>query len=309
MEKEKSNNMKKALSMGILASAVFSFTFILNKTMSTSGGSWYWSAILRYVFMLPILALVLGKKKTTEAVREVQNNRKEWYLWSIVGFGLFYTPLALASEFGESWLVAGTWQITMITGALMAPLFGGKIPLKNVFVCLFVLVGVFLMQYDSAVSISIKNSIYCVLSITVAAICYPLGNRKTMILAGNRITTTQRVFNMTLCSMPFWILLSIYALFKVGLPSGNQIFQSILVAIFPGVIATLLYFGATDLVKDNQRNLAVIEATIAGEVIFTLIGGVLIAHDALPSIVGFVGLIIVTVGMVLNSLVGRETKN
>lgn len=301
--------MKKALSMGILASAVFSFTFILNKTMNLSGGSWYWSAILRYVFMLPILYFVLGKAKVRVALDEIKANRKAWYLWSIVGFGLFYTPLALASEFGESWLVAGTWQITMVTGAFMAPLFGGKIPFKNILVCMFVLVGVFLMQYDNASSVSLQNSIYCIISITVAAICYPLGNRKTMVLSGGRLSTTQRVFNMTLCSMPFWILLSVIALFRVGAPSGNQIFQSILVAIFPGVIATLLYFGATDLVRDNQRNLAVVEATIAGEVIFTLIGGVLIAGDSLPSAVGFVGLLIVTVGMILNSLVGREKAN
>ena len=61
------------------------------------------------------------------------------------------------------------------------------------------------------------------------------------------------------------------------------------VALFSGVIATILFFKATDLVKENLRQLAVIEATQSGEVLFTLLGGILI----------------VVAGMIGNSLVSR----
>lgn len=301
--------MKKALFYGVLSSMFFAFTFVLNRTMNLGGGSWYWSAILRYVFKIPLLCILLLKNnQIKETFQVIKSDRKAWYLWSIVGFGVFYSALSLASVFGESWLVCGTWQITMVTGALMTPLFGGKIPVKNVFICLFVLVGVFLMQLEHAVNISIKNSIFCVLAILVAAIAYPLGNRKTMILSKNKLNTTQRVLAMTICSLPFWFGLSVVAYIRVPLPSASQIYQSILVAIFSGVIATLLYFGATDMVKDNPRNLAVVEATIAGEVVFTLLGGILVAGDKLPGMMGFAGLIIVIVGMVLNSVIGKTNK-
>ena len=55
--------MKKAFSLGLLAAFFFSFTFILNSQMNISGGSWVWSASLRYLFMLPILFIILLLKK------------------------------------------------------------------------------------------------------------------------------------------------------------------------------------------------------------------------------------------------------
>ena len=56
--------MKKALGLGILGSFFFAFTFILNRSMNLSGGFWMWSAVLRYVYTLPILAVILWKKSS-----------------------------------------------------------------------------------------------------------------------------------------------------------------------------------------------------------------------------------------------------
>lgn len=80
------------------------------------------------------------------------------------------------------------------------------------------------------------------------------------------------------------------------------ILQSVSVALFSGVVATLLFFEATNLVKDNPKQLAVVEATQAGEVLFTLLGGILFLRDALPGPVGFLGVGIVVLGMILNCL-------
>ena len=104
--------------------------------------------------------------------------------------------------------------------------------------------------------------------------------------------------------MPFWLLCSAYALLTHGLPSSGQIFQPLSVALFSGVIATLLFFEATSLVRHNPKQLAVVEATQAGEVLFTLLGGILFLHDALPTPAGMLGIGVVVLGMVLNSLSG-----
>ena len=107
---------------------------------------------------------------------------------------------------------------------------------------------------------------------------------------------------MTLCSLPFWIFLSTFGITTVGLPSDSQVLQSFLVALFSGVIATTLFFKATEIVKGNPHQLAVIEATQSGEVIFTLLGEILILKTTLPTFIGYIGVILVIVGMILNSL-------
>lgn len=58
------------------------------------------------------------------------------------------------------------------------------------------------------------------------------------------------------------------------------------------------------MVKNNPRQLAVIEATQSGEVLFTLIGGILFLGDAMPTATGFAGILIIVTGMILNSFFG-----
>ena len=66
--------------------------------------------------------------------------------------------------------------------------------------------------------------------------------------------------------------------------------------------ATLLFFWATDRVKKNPRQLALIEATQSGEVVFSLLGGILFLGDPLPGALGAVGLCLIVGGMVGGSL-------
>ena len=60
--------MKIDFSLGLLAAFFFSFTFILNSQMNISGGSWIWSASLRYLFMFPILFIIVALKKEVKPV-------------------------------------------------------------------------------------------------------------------------------------------------------------------------------------------------------------------------------------------------
>lgn len=210
----------------------------------------------------------------------------------------------MASCYGESWFVAATWQITIVAGVLLTPLFGSRIPVKNLLLSAVILAGIFMLQLPHLESMESSGSLKALALILIAGVCYPLGNRKMMAHCPAGFSTTQRVFGMTLCSMPFWLLCSVYALFTHGLPSFGQVVQSVSVALFSGVVATLLFFEATNLVRHNPKQLAVIEATQAGEVLFTLLGGILFLHDSLPTKTGFLGIGIVVLGMILNSLSG-----
>ncbi|GAA0076665.1 multidrug resistance efflux transporter family protein [Clostridium sp. CTA-5] len=309
--------MTKALILGISSSFFFSLTFILNQQMNISGGSWLWSSSLRYIFMLPILfAIMIIKNQLIDVLEDIRKKPIQWVAWSTIGFGIFYAPLSFASAYGASWLVAGTWQITIIAGALMSPLFSrsietenglckirNKIPKKSLLMSSIILLGIFLMQFEEAKSISGLKTICGIAPVILAAFAYPLGNRKMIEVCNNKFNTFQRVFGMTLCSMPFWIIISISGLLSVGLPSKNQIFQSLIVAIFSGVVATILFFKATDIVSSNIHKLAVIESTQSCEVLFTLIGGVFIFHDKIPTHIGLMGIVLVVIGMILNSLI------
>jgi drug/metabolite transporter (DMT)-like permease len=309
--------MKKPFSLGILAAFFFSFTFILNQQMNISGGSWLWGSSLRYIFMLPILVIIMIiKNQLFDVLNDIVKKPIQWITWSTIGFGLFYAPLSFASAYGSSWLVAATWQITIVAGALMSPLFfktvetkdgvykkRNEIPKKSLLMSSIILLGIFVMQFQEAREISFLKTLSGVIPVILAAFAYPLGNRKMIEVCGNRLNTLQRVFGMTLCSMPFWIIISLNGLISVGMPSIGQVVQSFIVAIFSGVVATTLFFKATDIVSGDTHKLAVVESTQAAEVIFTLLGGVVFFHDKVPTFYSFIGIALVVIGMILNSFV------
>jgi drug/metabolite transporter (DMT)-like permease len=301
--------MKKALFYGVAASFFFAFTFIFNRSMNLSGGYWMWSAALRYIFTLPMLWLLVKKQRGVSAVLGAIKDRPgPWILWSTVGFGLFYLPLTWASVYGESWFVAASWQFTIVAGILTTPLFGKKIPVKNMIFALVILGGIFLMQASHFKTVQTKGMLSASILIVIAAFSYPLGNRKMMACCPAELTTIQRVFGMTVCSMPFWLVTAAVAAITHGAPSGGQAAQSFVVALFSGVVATLLFFEATRLTKHDPKQLAVIEATQSGEVLFTLLGGILFLGDQMPSLTGWIGIALIVAGMICNSLASAYGK-
>lgn len=293
----------KAIILGMIASFFFAFTFVLNRSMNLSGGYWMYSAILRYIFTLPILSLfLLSKHQFKPVFADIKEKPFQWFLWSTVGFGMFYLPLTAASLFAESWFVCAMWQITIVSGVLLTPLFGKKLPIKNLCCSILILFGILLMQCTKFQNNGNWNILLAFLLILVASFSYPLGNRKTMAFCNKNLSTLQRVFGMTLCSMPFWFLSGVVAFFKSGLPQINQVVQASAVALFSGVIATVFFFKATDMVKEDSKLLAAVEATQCGEVIFTLILGVLMLKDKGPDLFGWIGLSIIVIGMILTSV-------
>ncbi|MFP5116319.1 DMT family transporter [Bacillaceae bacterium C204] len=308
--------------LGIFAAFFFAFTFILNRSMDQAGGSWLWSASLRYFFMVPFLfMIVIGRKNLKPLLLEMKKRPGAWLLWSSVGFGLFYGPICFSAAYAPGWLIAATWQVTIISGSLLAPFFyervmtekgpiqqKGKIPFKGLGMSVIILLGIILMQFEQSNHISLGAISLGVLPVIIASFAYPLGNRKMMDICGGRLDVFQRVLGMTIASLPIWIVLSLYGLLTVGTPSKGQLVQSGLVAISSGVIATILFFKATDLVRGNMQKLAAVEATQSVEVLFAVIGELILLHSVFPTQLSWWGMILVMVGMILHSFFSHKSN-
>lgn len=296
----------RAILIGIIAALFFSVTFILNRSMELDGGSWAWSASLRFIFMLPLLLLIVGFQRNIKPVlTHIAKQPIPWILWSTVGFGLFYAPLTFATVYGPGWLVAATFQLTIIAGSLLVPLLDKKgiIPLQSIFISLIILAGVFIMQVEHASSTPFFGILLIVIPLVISAFAYPLGNRKMMQVVRGELNTFQRILGMTIASLPFWIILAIYGLVTHGLPSSGQVGQSFIVAVASGIIATSLFFYATELVQFDNQKLAGVEATQSGEVVFALLGEILLLSTPFPSTISFIGMALVIIGMILHSIV------
>lgn len=312
----------KEIALGVLASLFFAVTFILNRSMELSGGSWMWSASLRYFFMVPfLLAIVLFRGGFKHLISEMKNRPVSWLGWSFVAFVLFYGPITFAAAYGPGWLISGTWQVTIVAGVLLAPLFlltvqtsdgirkvRQQIPLVSLAISMVILIGIVLIQLPNANDVPIRTLLLGTLPVVVAAFAYPLGNRKMMEVCGGKLDTFSRVLGMTLATIPVWILLSVYAIFTVGLPSGSQVFQSFIVGVSSGVIATTLFFMATDRVRDHQGKLAAVEATQAIQILFVIAGEMMLLNVPLPEPVAFMGLIVIVIGLFLHSFYTKVIK-
>lgn len=304
----------RALFLGILSSAFFSVTYVLNAAMAQSGGNWMWTASLRYLMLLPMLLILTAKQGWKPVFLELKRAPFRWILWSTVGFGLFYAPMAFSAAYGPSWMVAGVFQFTMLAGALETPLFSDsdgnrqKIPTRLFPAFAVIIAGIFLLQAEQIRNDpNIGRALLFAIPMLLSASAYPLGNRKTMAICKQPLTTAQRMLAMTLGSLPFWLALSSIAAVQVGFPSVTQLGQSALVSLFAGLTATLIFFEATRLVKDNPHRLALVESTQCGEVIFSLLGGILFLHDDLPGLLGWLGLALIVGGMIVNSLLTTKT--
>lgn len=246
--------------------------------------------------------------------KEIKQQPIPFFLWSVVAFVLFYAPLTYAAAFSPGWLVAGTWQLTILAGVLLTPLFmitlqtkdgirivRQKIPLVSLSITFIILIGVILIQIPHAQTVTIQTLLFGVLPILFAAFAYPLGNRKMMELLDGRLDTFQRVLAMTLMTIPVWAIIAVIALFTVGLPSLSQLIQSFIVGVSSGVIATTLFFMATDRVRNDQGKLAAVEATQSTQLIFVILGEMAILGIALPTPIALLGIVVIIFGMSLHS--------
>jgi drug/metabolite transporter (DMT)-like permease len=305
-------NNYKPIILGAASSLLFSVTFIVNRLMSLNGGSWVWSSALRFYWMLPFFfAIVWFKGGLKELFIVIKMDLLQWLLWSTVGFGLFYASLTFAAAYSPAWLLASTWQVTIVAGIVIAPLISRNVTgfqsgyRSTILFSLIILLGIIVMQISHAQLISSELLFKGVLPALVAAFAYPLGNRQVMQLTNGRLNVYQRILGMVICSLPFWFVLSgCEIFFAQSYPHKAQYLQTFVVAIFSGVLATSLFFFATDSVRNNEKKLAAVEATQSTEVLFALAGEIIILNSPMPDVYSLLGICLVMLGMILHSLRG-----
>src|SRR5690606_2009867 len=136
-------------------------------------------------------------------------NPKPWFIWGTVGFGFFYLFLTAAANISPAWLVAGTFQTTIVAGLLISPFIYDdhrkRIPKKALAASCVILLGVIISQFAEVGNAPIFNIILGAVLIIISGILFPLGNRKIMLYQEQqqiKLSAIQRVAGLTIGSMP-----------------------------------------------------------------------------------------------------------
>lgn len=365
--------MIRLILLGLLSGAFFSSTFVLNELMSAAGGHWFWSASLRYVFMLLLLTAMISVQHGVGRIGELWSIFRQhigfWCITGSTGFGVFYTGICYAGDHASGWVVAATFMFTVVTSLLVLLAFGQRFDKKFIVYALIVFVGVVLVNVSEGLHApSDANTIpltqmllYGALPALIAAFSYPIGNQlvwqasynakqhkakhqdrhqdsehhsqpmraETALLASAHDATDthsadrdtansstlqtligripvietdllQNAFNkvwlMTVGSLPFWLVLGIIV--RPELPGSAQVFNTLLVALLSGVAATSLFLYAREQAVTSSE-VAGVDSTQASEIIFALIGGMILLGNPLPSALGLVGIVLIIIGLIL----------
>lgn len=105
-----------------------------------------------------------------------------------------------------------------------------------------------------------------------------------------------KVWLMTLGSLPFWLVLGV--VIHPELPDSSQIFNTLLVALLAGVAATSIFLYAREQAQTSSE-VAGVDSTQASEVIFALIGGMILLNNVLPPMMGLIGIVLIIIGLIL----------
>jgi len=309
------SNALAAIGLALCAALFFTMTYVLNRSLVAGGGHWAWAVILRYLITLPLLALVIPwQGGMGDLPKELKRHPRSWLLWSSIGFVLFGIPLTWAANSGPSWLVAGSFQTTVLAGPLLAPLIyrdeRRRLAWSSLAIGVLIVAGVFALQRGYAGGALSASDWLAIAAVVLSAFAYPLGNRMLLLhleRTGTRLNAVQRVFGMTLCSWPLWLLFTVVAWFTIGPPTWREIALAGGVALSSGVIATVLFFAATDKVRSEPTALAAVEAMQAAELLFAMVIGATFLHEAWPHGYSAIGAVAIVVGIALFSWIsGRD---
>ena len=294
-------NTVRILFIGLLSALFFSSTFILNRYIAIEGGHWFWSAVLRYIYMVIILTLGFVVLKGFSYLKKlVKDFVKNFFFWSItgsIGFGIFYALICYVSDSSPAWVVATTWQFTIIASLIVLSFFGKKIPSSIYLSILIIFIGILVVNLAFINIENLQTQVVNIFLMIIASFAYPIGNQLVWEHQNDK-TSFEKVFLLSLGSFPFWIMLSLF--FEVGLPSYNQLSSILIVAILSGIMATSLFLYARSK-AENSSQIALVDATQSTEVIFTLLIEMIFLNLIVPSGMMMVGILCVIVGILLLS--------
>lgn len=315
--KQYEDNSSFLLIIGLLAALFFSATFLINRAISLDGGHWFWSGTLRFLYTLLFLALGLiffkGFSYFKAVIAEYKANFKFWTLSGTIGFGIFYSLICYAANFSPGWVVATTWQLTILASLFVLSFFGQKLSKKIWFFTVVIFLGVSLVNISHFDINNLEALLLGFLPVLVAAFAYPLGNQlvweekkrrkesnKDMTIINNAFV---KVFLLTLGSLPLWSVL--YFTTDAGTPSSGQYINVAMIAILSGVIATSLFLYARSKANTSEKLVAV-DASQSGEVFFALLGEMIFLNAAFPNMIGIIGVVITILGLVILVKAGKD---
>lgn len=329
--------MWRLIGFGLLAALFFSSTFVLNELMSVSGGHWFWSASLRYVFMWLILsAIILVQQGFSSFKMLCQLFAQHWRFGCVaggIGFGLFYAPLCFGADHAAGWLIASTFEFTVVATLFVLAFFGQRFSKQITMYSLMVFFGVVLSNVGEALSHhQNQQSAFDMLLLGVfpalmAGFCFPIGNQliwqshqgfdktqgylNTLSTHSNKgkllaniphissdllNNSFNKVWFFTTGSLPFRLVLGIVV--HPHFPSFSQTFNTFLVALCAGVLGTSVFLFARSQ-SHHSHELAAVDATQGAEVIFALVDGMVLLHTPMPSVISLAGIVMVIIGLIL----------
>lgn len=329
--------MGKMIVWGLIASAFFSTSFVLYQLMSVQGGHWFWSASFRCFFMwllLSVFILLQNKFNPSKLLALCKLFGSHWQFWCVTGgIGLgTYGLLAFAADYAQGWVIAATYLFTVVASLVVLSFFGQSFQKKVIVYSVIVFIGVVLANVGEGLRHSTSQGtdwhallLFGALPAFIASFCFPLGNQLIWQAAQpkgdsthhtdamNELTSKllqkvpqvtfpllsnplHKVWLMSLGSLPMWLVLGFMV--QPPAPSVSQITISFLVALMAGVLGTTTFLHARSLAKQPHQ-LAAVDATQGSEIIFALLGGMLLLHTPMPSGLSFVGIALVIIGLVL----------
>ena len=301
--------MARLITLGLFSALFFSSTFVLNRFMSLEGGHWIWSASLRYAFMILFLLIVIrlfqGKKPLQALFKLFVEH---WLFWTVagsIGFGCFYALLCFSADYAPAWVIAATWQLTIIASLFVLMLFGRTFPKRIWIFSTIIVIGVGLINTSHITTFHFVEFAKGAFPVLIAAFCYPFGNQLVWESKhGHKFfpkidsplleNAFNKVFLLSLGSLPFWIVLVLFI--NPPMPSTGQVLNTSLVALLSGLVATTLFLLARHQAHKSSE-LAAVDATQASEVIFALLGEMLFLGTALPNAQAWIGMSLVFVGL------------
>ncbi len=301
------------IGLGLLAAALFSSTFVFNRAVSLAGGPWVWNAALRYLDLAVMMTVWIWLRTGWERLRAVFSLfRRRLGFWIVaggVGFGMFYLCICYAADHAPGWIVAATWQCTILATPLVLICFGSRVPTRGILFALIILAGIAVLNAGAlAAGLPARQVLAGCIPVLLAAFAYPIGNQ---LLNRARHTgpdgtvladASACVLLMTLGASP---VLFLAVLVVAPAPPGmGQVISTAMVALLAGFGATTLFLHARNRSADPYR-IAAVDATQAAEVGFALLGETMLLGAAAPDVTGWIGLGAVTAGLLGFLFAGR----
>jgi drug/metabolite transporter (DMT)-like permease len=297
------------LFIGLLSSLFFTVTFLINRSISLDGGHWFFSGGLRLIYAIIFFSVGFivfkGFWYFKLIMKEYLDNLMFWTIAGSIGFGFFYSLLCYSAAFSPAWIVATTWQITIISSLFVLTFFGKKLSKRIWFFTIFIFIGIVLVNLSH---FDINNQVSLFLGsipILIASFCYPFGNQmvweekikrkkenKNLIIINNSFA---KVFLLVLGSIPFWIVLYFFS--DPVAPNTSQYINVAVITIISGILATSLFLYARAQANSSSK-LMLVDSTQSSQVFFALSGEMVFLNESFPNIIGLIGIAITIIGLI-----------